>query len=125
MGLDKSNAKKPEHAKTISNVRNNDERSQADRTNNSTNPNPRASANDLMDYVKPAERKKPKTPVIHTSTNDIQKEIHTMKMDNKLVKVIKEIGSEKETEIIFSGLIQKEDHDVREQIEEINGKMKR
>ena len=32
-----------------------------------------------------------------------------MKMVKKLIKVIKEIDSEKETEIIFSGLIQRED----------------
>ena len=43
----------------------------------------------------------------------------------KLVKVIKEIDSEKETEITFSGLIQREDHDFHDQIEEINGKLKR
>ena len=46
-------------------------------------------------------------------------------MVKKLVKVIKEIDSEKETEIIFSGLIQWEDHDFRDQIEEINVKLKR
>ena len=46
-------------------------------------------------------------------------------MVKKLVKVMKEIDSEKETEIIFSGLIQREDHDFRKQIEEINVKLKR
>ena len=40
-------------------------------------------------------------------------------------KVIKEIDHEKVTEIIFSGLIQREDHDFRDQIEEIIGKLKR
>ena len=85
----------------------------------------RASTHDLMHYVKPATRKKPKTLVIHTGTNDIQQEINTMKMGKKLVKVIKEIDSEKETEIMLSGLIQREYHDFRDQIEEINGKLKR
>ena len=33
MGLDKSNEKKPEHTKTISNVRNNSEKPQTDRSN--------------------------------------------------------------------------------------------
>ena len=46
-------------------------------------------------------------------------------MGKKLVKVIKEIDSEKETEIMLSGLIQREYHDFRDQIEEINGKLKR
>ena len=40
-------------------------------------------------------------------------------------KIIKEIDHEKVTEIIFSGLIQREDHDFRDQIEEIIGKLKR
>ena len=88
-------------------------------------PNPGASTHDLMDYVKPALWKKLKALVIHTGTNDIQLEINTMKMVKKLVRVIKENDSEKETEIIFSGLIQREDHDFRDQIEEINGKLKR
>ena len=46
-------------------------------------------------------------------------------MVKKLVKVIKEIDSDKETETTFSGLIQREDHNFRDQIEEINGKLKR
>ena len=53
-----------------------------------------------MDCVKPAMRK---ALVIHTGTNDIQQEINNMKMVKKLIKIIKEIDSEKETEIIFSG----------------------
>ena len=87
--------------------------------------NPGASTHDLLDYVKPAMQKKPKALMIHTGTNDIQQEINTMKIVKKLVKVIKEIDSEKETEIIFSCLIQREDHDFRDQIEEINVKLKR
>ena len=50
-------------------------------------PNLGASTHDLMDYVKPAMRKKPKGLVIHTGTNDIQQEINTMKIAKKLVKV--------------------------------------
>ena len=88
-------------------------------------PNPGASTHDLIDYVKPAMRKKPKALVIHTGTNNIQQEINTIKMAKKLVKVIQEIDSKKEIEIIFSGLIQREDHDFRGQIEEINSKLKR
>ena len=88
-------------------------------------PNPGASTHDLIDYVKLAMRKKPNTMVIHTGTNDIQQKINTTKMVKKLVKVMKEIDSEKETEIIFSGLIQRDDHDFRDQIEEVNGKLER
>ena len=39
MGLAKSNGKKPEHTKTINNVRNNGERSQADWSNNGAKAN--------------------------------------------------------------------------------------
>ena len=46
-------------------------------------------------------------------------------MVKKLVEVIKETDSEKETKIIFSGLIKKEDRDFRDQIEKIKGKLKR
>ena len=88
-------------------------------------PNPGAHTHDLMDYVEPAMHKNSKALVIHTGTNDIQKEINTMKTVQKLVKVIEEIDSDKETEIKFSGLIQREDHDFRDQIEETNSKLKR
>ena len=88
-------------------------------------PNPGASTHDLLDYVKPAMWKKPKALVIHTGMNGIHQEINTMKMIKKLVKVIKETDSEKETEITFSGLMQREYRGFRDQIEEINVKLKR
>ena len=53
------------------------------------------STHDLMNYTKPAIRKKPKALVIHASTNDIQQEIDAMKMVKKLAKLIKEIDSDK------------------------------
>ena len=56
-------------------------------------PNLGASTHDLLDYVKPALRKKPKALVIHIGTNDIQQEINTMKMVMKLVKIIKHKGN--------------------------------
>ena len=145
LGFDKSNGNRPEHTKTISNVRNNSEKPQTDRSNNGAKANrdlviivgdsmikhvngrelsrshtikvrynPGASTHDLSDYVKPAMRKKLKALVIHRGTNNIQQEINTMKMVKKLVKVIKEKDPEKETEIIFSRLIQREDHDFRD-----------
>ena len=39
MGLDKANEKMLKHAKTINNVRNNDEKPQPDRTKNGAKPN--------------------------------------------------------------------------------------
>ena len=118
MGLDKSNGKKPGHAKTINNVRNNGDKPQADRTNDGAKTNkdsviivgdsmlkhvngrdvsrshtvkvcrnPGASTHDLMNYVKPAMRKKSKALLIHTGTNNIQQEeTNTMKMVKTLIK---------------------------------------
>ena len=64
-------------------------------------PNPGASIHDLMDYVKPATQKNRKALVIHTGTNGIQQEINVRKMVKKLVKVIKEIDSEKKLKFYF------------------------
>ena len=64
-------------------------------------PNPGASIHDLMDYVKPATQKNRKALVIHTGTNGIQQEINARKMVKKLVKVIKEIDSEKKLKFYF------------------------
>ena len=63
--------------------------------------NPGASIHDLMDYVKPATQKNRKALVIHTGTNGIQQEINARKMVKKLVKVIKEIDSEKKLKFYF------------------------
>ena len=82
LGLDKSNGKKPEHTKTINNVRNNDKKPNKDSViivGNSmikhvngrdiscshtvkVRPNPGASTHDLTDYVKPAMQKKAEKP---------------------------------------------------------------
>ena len=137
--LDKSNDKKPEHAKITNNVRNYGEQPQT-ANKDSVNivgdllikrdngrgisrshkvqigPNPGTSTYDLIDYVKPALRKKPKALLIHTSTDDIQQEINTVKTFKKRVKEMKEKDSENETEIIFSRLIQREDYDFRDQM---------
>ena len=90
-------------------------------------PNPGASTHNWMYYMKPAMRKKLNILVIHTGTNDIQQEINTMKMVKKLVKAIKGVNSKKQTvlQIIFFGLVQREDHEFSDQIKEINSKLKR
>ena len=64
-------------------------------------PNPGASSHDLMDYVKPAMRKKRKALVIQTGTKDIQQEMNTMKMVNKLFTVMKEIDLKKKLKLSF------------------------
>lgn len=42
---------------------------------------------DLINYVKPEMRKKLKALVIHIDTNDIQKEMDTMRMVKKVIRV--------------------------------------
>ena len=63
--------------------------------------NPGASSHDLMDYVKPAMRKKRKVLVIQTGTKDIQQEMNTMKMVNQLFTVMKEIDLKKKLKLSF------------------------
>ena len=70
-----------------------------------------------MDYVKPVMWKKLKDLGFVQAQMTFQQEINTMMMVKKLVKVIKEIDSENETKVIFSGLIQRKDHDFLDQIE--------
>ena len=139
--LDKSNGKRPEHAKITNNVKNYGEQPETANKDSvnivgdllikhdngrgisrshrvQVDPNPGASTYDLIDYVKPALRKKPKALLIHTSTDDIQQEINIIKIFKKRVKEMKEKDSENETEIIFSRLIQREDYDFHDQMGE-------
>ena len=107
--LNKSNGKKPEHAKITDNVRNYGEQPETANKDSviivgdllikydhgrgisrshrvQVGPNPGASSYDLIDYVKPALRKRPKALLIHTGTGNIQQEINTI----KIFKEIKE-----------------------------------
>ena len=122
--LDKSNGKRPEHAKITNNVRNYGEQPETANKNSvnivgdllikhdngrgisrshrvQVDPNPGASTYDLIDYVKPALRKKPKALLIHTSTDDIQQEINIIKIFKKRVKEMKEKDSKMKLKLYF------------------------
>lgn len=122
--LDKSNGKRPEHAKITNNVRNYGEQPETANKDSvnivgdllikhdngrgisrsqrvQVDPNPGASTYDLIDYVKPALRKKPKALLIHTSTDDIQQEINIIKIFKKRVKEMKEKDSKMKLKLYF------------------------
>ena len=122
--LDKSNGKRPEHAKITNNVKNYGEQPETANKDSvnivgdllikhdngrgisrshrvQVDPNPGASTYDLIDYVKPALRKKPKALLIHTSTDDIQQEINIIKIFKKRVKEMKEKDSKMKLKLYF------------------------
>ena len=49
---------------------------------------PGCSSEDMVDYVKPAVRKKPDTLIIDVGTNDLTKGVNTTKKVRKCVEII-------------------------------------
>ena len=41
----------------------------------------RSSTEDMLDYIKPTERRKPDTLIIHTGTNELSNGVNTMKIE--------------------------------------------
>ena len=72
-------------------------------------PHPGASTEDLIDHIKPAIRKNPEIVVIHTGTNDLQNNCNIVKKAKKLA---------------FSNIINHEDKDFKDQINDVNNKLK-
>ena len=50
---------------------------------------PGSTAADMIDYIKPIVRRKPDALVIHTGTNDMKNDVHTLKYVRKRLKVIR------------------------------------
>ena len=67
-----------------------------------------ATAGDILDYVKPLARKKPKRIVIHTRTSDLPNDFDTISKMKKVIKSIREIAVNQEIQITFSGVINQE-----------------
>ena len=63
---------------------------------------PGATTDDIIDYVRPAARKKPDMIIIHTGTNDIQNKVNTLQKVRKVITTIKEIDVNNEVQIAFS-----------------------
>ena len=72
--------------------------------------------------VKPELCHKPDVIIIHCGTNDIENEINLVK---KLVKEIDEYGKQNPPKVAMSSLIKRYDHDVKDDIANINEKLQR
>ena len=73
---------------------------------------PGATTEDLIDYVKPTARKKPKMMIIHSGTNDITNKVNTLQKIRKVINAIKENDVNDKTEIVLSSVIHRDDQDV-------------
>ena len=79
-----------------------------------------ATTEDLIDYVRPTARKKPKMMVIHSGTNDITNKVNTLQKIRKVIHAIKENDVNDEIEIVLSSVIHRDDQDVEDEINELN-----
>ena len=79
---------------------------------------------DMVDYVKPAVRKKPEKITIHMETNDLMKGANTMRKVRKCVEVIRELYNTEHIHIGFSSIIQRTGKDFSNEIKERNIKLK-
>ena len=77
---------------------------------------PRNTTGDMLDIVKP--RSKGEAIIIHTGTNDITRDIYTMKFIRKIVKSIRDYS--KNIQVSLSGIINGEDGNNNDKISEIN-----
>ena len=73
------------------------------------------------DLAKPAVRRKLDAIIIRAETNDITRDVNTMKNIKKTVKSIR-VFSEN-TQVLFSGIISREDGNYNDKISEINKRM--
>ena len=70
-------------------------------------------------------RKKSDAIIIHAATNDLTNHVNKMKNLRSITKIIEEINGGGDMQVGFSGIIKRRDHDLREKIEEINGRIKK
>ena len=87
-------------------------------------PHPGASMEDLIDHIKPAIRKNPDIVAIHTGTNDLQNNCNIVKKAKQLVCVVKEVDKNNSIEIAFSSIINREGEDSKDEINDVNNKLK-
>ena len=76
---------------------------------------------DMLHIAKPAARRKPDTIIIHVGTNNITRDITMMKNIKKIVKLIRDCSEN--TQVLFSGIINREDRNHSDEISEINTRM--
>ena len=68
-----------------------------------------ATADDVLDYIRPTARQKPDMIIIHTGTNDIQKKVNTLqkirKITTKLKKSMLTMKYKLLSQVSFTGMI--------------------
>ena len=79
----------------------------------------------MCDYIKPELCHKPDVLIIHRGTNDIEKEINTLKKIEKSVKAIDEYNKQNPPQVVISSLIKRYDQDFNNDIANINEKFQR
>ena len=61
--------------------------------------------------------------IIHSGTNDIQKKVNTLQKVRNVITTIKEIDVNIKVQIAFSGVIHRNDQDLKGEVKEINRKL--
>ena len=84
---------------------------------------PVTTSEDLIDYVRPTARKKPKMIVIHPGTNDLTYKVNTLQKVREVINAIKENDANNETEIVLSRVIHQDDQDLEDEINKLNKKL--
>ena len=81
-----------------------------------------ATTEDIVDLIKPVIRKKADAVIIHAGTNDFTDGTNTMKQFCIIAKTIQEMENSGRMVIGFSGIIDREDRNFKDQIKETNDK---
>ena len=81
-------------------------------------PQPGCAIGDIEDYIKPILCKNPDAIVIHSGTNDITNGKPTKKKIKNVVKLIENMNPP--IQVMISGLIQREDRELNDEIASIN-----
>ena len=66
---------------------------------------PRATTDDIIDYIKPTTRQQPDIVIINSGTNDLTKDVNTMSRVQKVVGAAKQIDTESKIKLGLSDII--------------------
>ena len=84
-----------------------------------------ATAEDIIDYIKPTIHQKPDIVIIHSGTNDLIKDVNTMSRVRKVVAAVKEIDTEGKIKLGFSGIVARDDINKEEDIVITNNRLEK
>ena len=86
---------------------------------------PGATAEDIIDYIKPTIRQKPDIIIIHSGTNNLTKDVNTMSRVRKVVAAVKEIDTEGNIKLGFYGIVARVDINKEEDIVITNDRLEK